>query len=350
MKLALLIPPIFSFILTLLGISLMLKFFPRLRLMDRPHEYGLNRAPIPYSGGIIFFIVFAVSALLFVNITGPILGVIVAGFLITLISFIDDRVRLSPWLRLAAQAVAGIIVVLFGVEIQVINAPFGLPLFLDKTQFQIFGQTVWLFSALAIVIWLILMMNVMNWMDGIPGLASGITVIAQAALFLLSTRQFHIVDQSAIITISSVIAAGAGAFLIFDFPKPKILMGDSGSMFLGFMLGVLSILAGGKLATAILIMCFPVLDAFWVIIKRIIRGGSPLKGDNSHLHHKLLNVGLSEKQALFFNYSLCSVCAAIALTLNSSFSKFIAFIGVLFVMGAVGVVLYLRTTKYGSGR
>jgi len=350
MNLQLLIPPIFSFVFTLLGIFLMLKFFPRLRLMDRPHEYGLNRAPIPYGGGIIFFMVFAVSALLFVNITGPIFGVIVAGFLITLISFIDDRIRLNPWLRLAAQALAGIIVVLSGVEIQLINAPFGLPVFLDKIQFQIFGQTVWLFSALAIVIWLIMMMNVMNWMDGIPGLTSGITVIAQVSLFLLSTRQFNIVDQSAIITISSVIAASAAAFLIFDFPKPKILMGDTGSMFLGFMLGVLSILAGGKLATAVLIMGFPVLDAFWVILKRIISGGSPLKGDNSHLHHKLLNVGLSEKQALFFNYSLCTVCAAIALMLNSSFSKFIAFIGVLFVMGAVGVVLYLRTNKYGSGR
>lgn len=313
--------------------------------MDRPHEYGLNRAPIPYSGGIVFFIVFAISSLLFVNITGQILGVIIAGFLIAFVSFIDDRIRLSPWLRLAVQALAGFIVVLSGVAIQLVNAPFGLPVFLDKIQFQIFGQTIWLFSALAIIIWLILMMNVMNWMDGIPGLASGITVIAQVSLFILSTRQFHIVDQSAIITVSSVLAASAGAFLIFDFPKPKILMGDTGSMFLGFMLGILSILAGGKLATAVLIMGFPVLDALWVITKRIISGGSPLKGDNSHLHHKLLNVGLTEKQALLFNYSLCAICAAIALILHSSFTKFIAFIGVLLGLGLVGVVLYFKTRR-----
>lgn len=318
----------------------MLRFFPKLKLLDRPHEYGLSRAPIPYSGGIIFFIVFLAAAFLFVDITKPIAGVILAALLITVVSFFDDRVKLSPWLRLSAQILAGIIVIFAGVKIQIINNPFGAPFLLDSIQFEILGQKIWLFSALAIMAWLVLMMNVMNWLDGIPGLASGISTIAQIALFILSIQQFHIVDQSAVVTISSVLAASTLAFLLFDFPPPKILMGDAGSMFLGFMLGVLSILAGGKLATALLIMGFPVLDAFWVILRRVLRGESPLRGDYSHFHHRLLRVGLSEKKALALNYTFCIAFAAIALALHSAFTKFLAFLGALLILTFIGGLLF----------
>lgn len=336
------LPPLFSFLLTFLGILLMLRFFPKLRLLDRPHEYGLTRAPIPYSGGIIFFVVFLAATFLFVDITKPIAGVIFAALLITVVSFIDDRIKLSPWLRLAAQILAGIIVVMAGIKIQLLNNPFGAPLMLDSVEFQIFGQTIWLFSALAIIAWLVLMMNVMNWLDGIPGLASGVSTIAQISLFILSIQQFHVVDQSALVTVSSVLAAATFAFLLFDFPQPKILMGDTGSMFLGFMLGVLSILAGGKLATALLIMGFPVLDAFWVILRRVLKGESPLRGDYSHFHHRLLKIGLSERKALAFNYIFCSLFAAIALTLHSTFTKFLAFLGVFLMLTLIGGVLFLK--------
>lgn len=342
MHLAQIWPPLVSLLLTLAGIFSMRKFFPKWRLMDRPHEYGLKRASIPYSGGIIFFIIFLITTFLFVDITKPIAGVIFGGLLITFVSFMDDRIRLSPILRLAVQVLASVIVVLAGVKIQLINNPFGAPIFLDQIQFTILGEKIWLFSGIAIIAWLVLMMNVMNWLDGIPGLASGISTIAQLAIFFLSIQQFHIVDQSAVITISSVLAASTLAFLFFDFPKPKILMGDAGSMFLGFMLGTLSILSGGKLATALLIMGFPVLDAFWVILRRLISGQSPFRGDFSHFHHRLLLVGLSEKGALFFNYILCAIFAIIAVALHSTFEKFIAFGAVLFLMTGVGFLILFR--------
>lgn len=338
-----LVPPIFSLLLTFLGIKLMLRFFPKWGLLDRPHKYGLKRPSIPYSGGIVFFFVFLVSTFLFVDITKPIAGVIFAGILIVFISFIDDRIKISPWIRLLVQVLAGIIVVLAGIKIQVIKNPFvyDLGIRLDTFEFSFLGQNIWLLSALFIIAWLILMMNVMNWLDGIPGLASGISGIAQLSIFILATRQFHIVDQGAVITISSVLAAGALVFLLFDFPPPKILMGDTGSMFLGFMLGSLSILAGGKLATALLIMGFPVLDAFWVILKRILQGKSPLHGDYSHFHHRLLRIGLSERTSLFFNYFICSVFAGIALLLTATFEKFVAFIGVFIAMFLISFVLFL---------
>lgn len=339
MSLNQLLPPLFSFLLTLIGIKAIRYFFPRWKLLDRPHEYGLTRPPIPYSAGIIFFIVFVILTLIFVDVTRPIAGVIFAALLIVVVSFIDDRIKLSPFLRLFAQVLAGAIVVYAGVKIQLIKNPFGDPFFLDSFKFQFLGQEIWLFSALTIIAWLVLMMNVMNWLDGIPGLSSGISTIAQISLFILASRQFNIVDQSAIIAISSVLAASTLAFLFFDFHPPKILMGDTGSMFLGFMLGALSILAGGKLATALLIMGFPVIDAFWVIIRRMLKGGSPMKGDFFHFHHRLLKVGLSERKALIFNYFFCGLFAGLALFLSSTFAKFIAFLGVLIIMLIIGVLV-----------
>lgn len=333
MNLQHLIAPLVSFLLTLGGVWFMLRLFPKWKLLDRPHEYGItDRKPIPYSGGVIFFLVFLVSTFAFVDITRPIAGVIFAASLVALVSFLDDRMRLSPVLRLSVQILAGVIVVFSGVKLQLINNPLGAPIFLDSIQFNFLGQQIWLLSALAIIGWLVIMMNVMNWLDGIPGLASGISTIAQFSLFILSLQQFHLVDQSALITLSSVLAASTLAFLIFDFHPPKILMGDTGSMFLGFMLGVLSILSGGKLATALLIMGFPVFDAIWVTIRRVLRGTSPLKGDHSHFHHRLLKVGLSERKALIFNYLLCGAFAAVALAVHTSLGKFMALLGVLGVM------------------
>lgn len=338
-----------AFIATLLGIKFMLHFFPKWRLLDRPDEYGLTRTPIPYSGGIIFFVIFLIAALLFVTITTQIIGVIFAAALITGVSFLDDRIRLNPWIRLSVQVLSGMIIVFAGIKIQIISNPiaYDLPIYLDTLKWNILGQKIWLLSGLFIIAWLVLMMNVMNWLDGIPGLVSGISTIAQISLFILSMRQFHIVDQSTVITLSSVLAASTLAFLIFDFPPPKILMGDTGSMFLGFMLGTLSILAGGKLATALLIMGFPVLDAFWVILKRILKGESPMKGDSSHFHHRLLRRGLSERKALLTNFILCALYAAIVLILPSTYYKFLAFIGIFVLMAIIGV---FTLTKYKNIR
>lgn len=341
-------PPLFAALVTFIGIKIIVRFFPKWKLLDRPHEYGLSRPPVPYGAGIIFFLVFLVSTLIFADISKQLLGVILAALLIVSVSFIDDRMRLSPWFRLGVQVLAGLIIIFAGLKIQVISNPLGGAFHLDQIKFIFLGQEFWLFSAIFIIAWLVLMMNVMNWLDGIPGLASGISTIAQFSIFFLSIKQFHIVDQSAIITISSVIGASALVFLFFDFYPPKILMGDTGSMFLGFMLGVLSILAGGKLATALLIMGFPVLDALWVILRRLIRGISPAKGDFSHFHHRLLRVGFSQRKALIFNYSICLMFAAIALALHSTYSKFLAFVAVFALMAMTGLVVFIRGKRGGG--
>ena len=350
MNLSLLVPSLAAAAATLVLIKFVQWLFPRIGLMDRPADYGLSRRPIPYSAGLIFFFVTVVATFLWVDVTRIIAGVLIAATLVVSISFLDDRFRLPAWIRLLTQIVAAAILIYGGVEIQQLSNPFGDPLLFDRFKFFFLGHEIWVISAAAITVWLVLMMNVMNWLDGIPGLSSGISTIAQLAIFFLSFQQFHIVDQGAVITLASVLAASTAVFLFFDFYPPKLLMGDTGSMFLGFMLGALSIIAGGKFATALLIMAFPVLDALWVIIARISRGQSPFKGDYTHLHHKLLYAGFSERGALIFNYFFAAVFAGIALLLPTTLSKFIAFALFFAILVAVGIWVTLRNRDEPSMR
>ncbi len=341
-------PALFSFAFTLTGTLLALKFFPKLGLMDRPEKYGHIRAPIPYSGGLIIFFSFLFSTLIFLDIDAKVLGLISGALLIAFVSFWDDRFFLSPWIRLAAQIIAGIIVVFSGVKIQLLTNPFGDPFFLDSIKLNIFGQEIWLFSLIFIVIWLVLVMNVMNWLDGLQGLSSGVGVIAALITFFLSIQGFHTIDQSVIVTLSFSLFFSLLAFWIFEFPPAKILMGDTGSMLIGFLLGVFAIFSGGKVATLLLILGFPVFDAFWVILRRILARKSPFEGDLKHFHHRLLRAGLSEKSALFLNYALCLVFGGIALFAGTTRGKFIALLAVFVMITITGSVTYLFERK-GSG-
>ncbi|MEK7528917.1 MAG: MraY family glycosyltransferase [Patescibacteria group bacterium] len=340
-------PAIFSFLITLIGVIAALKFFPKIGLMDRPHDYGINRGPIPYSGGLILFLSFLLSTLIFVDLSRQVVAVLFAAILITFVSFWDDRFRISPFLRLGVQGLAGVIVVLGGIGIRSITNPFGDPIILDAVRFQVLGTEIWLFSALVIIAWLGLMMNVMNWLDGISGLTSGVGVIGSIVMFTLSVQGFHILDQTTVVIMSATLGASALAFWFFDFYPPKILMGDIGSMFLGLMLGILAVFSGGKLATVLLIMGFPVLDAFWTIFRRIFSRQSPFKGDLKHFHHRLLRVGLSERRALLVNYFLCAAFGGIALFLGSAREKAIALV-ILFAAMIIAAFLVVKMERNGD--
>lgn len=334
-------PALFSFLFTFIGTTLALKFFPKFGLLDRPEKYGLTRSSIPYSGGIILFFSFLFSTLLFIDIDVKVLGLLLGALLITFVSFWDDRFSLSPFLRLATQIGIGIIIVLAGTKIQLLTNPFGDPFLLDTIKFQLFGQEIWFFSAVFIVAWLVLMINVMNWLDGLQGLASGVGAIGSLVMFILSIQGFHTVDQTTITILSISLFFSLLAFWIFEFPPAKILMGDTGSMFLGFLLGMFAIFSGGKVATALLIMGFPVLDALWVILRRILTGKSPMRGDLRHFHHRLLRAGLSEKAALLLNYGLSITFGGIALFAQNTRGKFIALLTLFVIMIVTGSMVSL---------
>lgn len=343
-----LIPAIFAFVLTVFLTLLALKFFPRFGFMDRPSKYGLKRKPIPYYGGIVIVAVFFISVLLFVKIDIHVLALLLGALMIASVSFADDMFHLSPFLRLFVQILAAGALVAGGIGIRSISNPFGTPFILDQ-QTMIYAVdsaivTISLLGGLFTILWVVAIVNTMNFLDGLNGLPSGVSAIAALSIFFLSIRpdiHFDISSQIPVATISIILFACAFAFMFFDFHPAKILMGDTGSMFLGFLLATLAIFSGGKITTAFLILGFPILDAVWVILRRIVSGKSPFRGDLHHLHHRLVEIGLSERKAVLFIYAICALFGGIAIfsgPLQKAYA--IAFLVILmFTVGAFAVFL-----------
>lgn len=324
----------FAFILALVLTVLAIKFFPKWGMVDRPHKYGLKRKPIPYYGGLVLYFSFVVSVLLFVKFSWLLLVFLIAGTLIAGISFLDDLFGISPWPRLAVQILAGVLLFFGGISINVISNPFG-----EALNLGLFSEFFWgvaVLSLIATVTWVVVIVNTMNFIDGLNGLPSGVTVIASLTLFFLSIRpgiHYDISTQIPVATMSIILFGVVLAFWFFDFYPAKILMGDTGSMFLGFVLATLAIFSGGKVATAFLVLGFPILDAIWVIVRRLVQGKNPMKGDLKHFHHRLLQAGLSERWALFVIYGLCALFGFIA----------VVFVGVqkVYAIGFLGFAMAL---------
>lgn len=328
---------IFAFVLTFLFTLGALWLFPKLGFLDRPQKYGLKRKPIPYYGGLAIFIGFVTTVFIFVKIDSHVVALLIGATLITAISFLDDRYGLSPLLRLFVQIFAAIILVSAGIGIHSLSNPLGPPLNLDQWIVTIPFDQIYELSLLATlftIVWVVGIVNTMNWLDGLNGLPSGVTAIAALTLFLLSIRpdiHYDVSSQVTVAMLSIILFACAFAFWLFDFYPAKILMGDTGSMFLGFLLANLAIFSGGKVATAFLVLGFPILDAGWVILRRIVQRKSPLKGDQKHLHHRLLEVGLSDRKALLFIYVLCAIFGGIAVFLEG-IQKLYAIVALMILM------------------
>jgi len=345
-----LFPALSAFLLTILSILIALKVFPKLGLMDRPAKYGLDRKPIPYPGGILLFIVFTALTLIFFEPTFKLMGLLLGGGILVIVSFIDDRISLPPLFRLAVQFLVALLMVWVGLGVTHITNPFGgeirLDQFLVTLQIGNFSQTFMVLSALVTALWIMLVVNTMNWLDGIPGLTSGISAIGGFTLFFLSISDF--VNQPEIATLSLIVAMMALGFWLFDFYPPRLLLGDSGAMFFGLLLAVLAIFSGGKIATAFLVLGFPVVDALYVMVVRLSHFRAPWKGgewekkrEAVHLHHRLLESGFTEKQALAIIYAFAAIFGIIALFVGTQ-GKFWAIVGLILLSFGVGLVLKIK--------
>jgi len=212
---------------------------------------------------------------------------------------------------LLVQISIALIMICMGLNVDYIANPFGGREFrLDQLQYPIFNIQYSIFGSLFVLIWIVGFMNVMNWLDGLDGLAGGVGFIGAVTLFFISISD--VVNQPPLAIMAIALAGSVLGFLIFNMNPAKIIMGTSGSYFLGFMLSVLAIFSGGKIATALLIMGFPIIDSIWVMALRIKSGRSPFRGDASHLHYRLLERGWSEKKIVISVYVICSMFAAAA--------------------------------------
>lgn len=312
----------------------------RSSIVDRPERKarGVHEKPTPLLGGgavflSFFLILFLVHDKILAGNLEPRhwLGFFIGGCLLMLGGFLDDRYELKPSRQIIWPILASLAVVLGGVSIQKITSPLG--------GFFYLGASV---SGLIIFIWLMAMMYATKLLDGLDGLVTGVTATGALVIFLftITTRYY----QPDIGLAALILAAACLGFLIFNWHPAKIFLGEGGSLFLGYGLGVLAIISGGKIAIASLVMGVPLLDLVWTIIRRLGSGKNPFKfADKLHLHYRLLALGLGQKKTVLIYYGLALVFGLSGLFLQS-LGKLLA-LGILFLI-MLFMVIILR--RYGQ--
>lgn len=315
--------------------------------IPKPRPRDIHGKPIPRLGGVALFVsfwlvalgylLFAPDNLYFINekvlgIDKNLLGVFLGSLVLIIVGVIDDIRGMKPGLKLFWQFIAAILVVIFGIKIWWFSNPMG-------------GANIVLanWTYIFVPIWTVLIINVINWLDGLDGLADGISLICLIVLGFLALAPN--VNQPATALICAILAGVATGFLFFNFNPAKIFLGDSGSMFLGFMIAIASIISGGKVATAALVLGIPILDAIWVILRRIFSKKSPMQADKFHLHHRFLDIGLSQRQTVLILYTLSAGFGIVALQ-NGTHGKMIASLWLLLIMVIMGIALvFLKKTR-----
>lgn len=254
-------------------------------------------------------------------------GMIMGAIGILLYGYIDEKYDL-PWsIQFLWQfGIAGIIIG-SGIGIQALNLPNGGLWFIDT--WQIMGLV--LPRDIITALWIVGLMNVVNWLDGIDGLAGGVGIIGFVTLFILGLTPF--VNQGHIALFSAILIALYAGFLRFNWYPSKIFLGTYGSMFLGYMLAILSLISGGKIATSALVLAFPIIDAAVVIISRIWNKKSIFEADNNHFHHKLLNTGLTEIGAVRIMYVMSILFAISALVFDTAGKMIVFSLGAIILIG-----------------
>ena len=317
-------------------------------MVDRPEARRVNKRAIARGGGVAVVIGFtSVSvALLLLNsfiglrfVNAPqvvkhpqILALIGGGVVAAGIGFLDDWLQLRARWQFIGQFVLAGVAVGLGVAVATLNNP------LAPKPLVVTG----VFAAIVTVVWIVGMINSINFIDGLDGLSTGIALIAAVTLGVISLTGDPVEPYVAMFCF--VLAGSLLGFLRWNFYPAKVFAGTSGIMFVGYTLAVLSILGTAKIAVALLVLGVPIIDTFWIIVRRLAARRSPFAPDRGHIHHRLLDLGLSHRNTVLAIYGVCILLALLSLRLSGT-GQVYAFMGLAFVFG---LVLFL-ITKLGGG-
>jgi UDP-GlcNAc:undecaprenyl-phosphate GlcNAc-1-phosphate transferase len=263
--------------------------------------------------------------------------------------YVDDRWQIRARYQLVGQLVLAVVALAGGILFTQIANPLQI---LGGAQNLVFGgEGYWTIDigdvqilvvpTLLTAVWIVGMINSINWIDGLDGLSTGVSLIAAVTLGIISITAAPV--EPTVGLLCAVLAGSLAGFLPWNFHPARIFIGTGGVMVVGYALAVLSILGTAKVAVALLILGVPIIDTFWIIIRRIASGTSPFEPDRGHLHHRLLDLGLSHRGAVLLIYGISAVLGFAGLLLSSSGAgPLYAFLGVVL---AGGLVLYLMTRR-----
>lgn len=326
------------FVLCVVFVPMVINLAKRYGLLDDPkthkHPAIIHKKPIPRAGGLPILIAIIISSFFFLPMYPQLLIIYLCSIGVVIVGLLDDKYDISPYVRFFTNILfTGIVVFAAGVTIPYVTNPLGGIVHFTKFEFSIL-----FIPQLFAIIWIVWIMNMLNWSKGVDGQMPGIAAISAIIIGIAAFRFPEVTEANLIAGNLSFIVAGAAAgFLVYNFHPAKIFPGYSATI-LGFLIGILSILSGVKLATALLVMGVPAVDALLTVSRRLLSKRSPFWHDKGHLHHLLLDVGMSQKQIAISYWIMSLILGFIALNLSSR-GKLFAIILLLAVVGAVIITL-----------
>src|SRR3954471_3736950 len=316
----------------------------RYEVVDHPEARRINTIPVPRGGGLAGCAAFLLVASGFLTLKqggtfvpipislapSEVAALLLGGAIAAGLGAVDDLFDLRARLQLVGQVALALFAVALGITIDFVANPIG-------------GQPIRFSGTIAAgltIFWIVGMINSINWIDGLDGLSSGVAFIAAVTLGIISlTTQVTQSGQPLIAVLCFALAGALLGFLRWNFNPASIFTGTSGVQFVGYTLAVLAILGIAKVAVALLVLGVPIIDTFWIIVRRASEGRSPFSPDRTHIHHRLLDLGLSHRQTVLVIYGICLGLAVLSMLL-SGVTQLYAFLGI-FV--AFGLVLFLPT-------
>ena len=292
---------ILAFIIALLASFLLTPYVKQLAFkigaVDKPDKRKVHTHTMPRLGGLAIFLAFVIAVVCSLHITRDLLGILLGGVWIVLVGILDDKYSLPAKVKLLGQILSACILVAFDIRIEWLNNPFGGYFYLEylSVPFTIF--------------WVISFINVVNLIDGLDGLAAGVSGIASITIILVAVRQGYY----PVATLPAALAGGIFGFIHYNVNPATIFRGDTGSMFIGYMLAAISIFGAVKTAATIALIVpavalgLPIMDTAFAILRRYSNGKPIFQPDKGHLHHRLLALGLSQKQAVLLMYAISIV-------------------------------------------
>lgn len=322
------LPALVACLLTI-GLTPLVSWFYRRRgwLDDpqrAPHIKKMHQVAIPRGGGWALFASISLTALLFLQLDHYLVAILSGAALLTLVGGLDDVLDLHPFLRLISNLLVALIVVGSGIGIAYLSNPFGGGVIhLDQPQWHFtwagLEHSIWILSSLFALLFIIWNMNSVNWSSGLDGQLASFTVAGAFFIGLLSTRFLDDPAQFNTAWLCFIVAGAYLGYLVWNWFPQKSMPGYGGASLAGYLLSVLAILSGAKVATTLLVLAIPTADALFTILRRLWTKRSPFWGDRGHLHHQLVDVLGWRKPTVALFYGITSFTLGLAsLYLNSS--------------------------------
>ena len=275
----------------------------------------VHKSPIPRLGGLAIFIGFIVSVLFMAEIDVQVRGVLIGAIIIVVLGVLDDIYTLRAYVKFLVQIAAAIVAIYHEVVIEVFSNPFALG------EVGSAGLFFLGYAAIPItVIWIVGITNSVNLIDGLDGLAVGVSTISAVVMLIIALM----VSYPNVAIIMAALAGACIGFLPYNFNPAKIFMGDTGALLLGYLLATVSIIglfkfyAAVSLAAPLLVLAVPLFDTSFAFIRRLLRGKNPMAADRGHFHHRLIDMGLSQKQAVAVLYAVSGLLGLVAVVITTN--------------------------------